>query len=137
MADLNDPGYWDTAILRAAGRLLMLAAFDERPGHGYDIARRLSALCGDWCSPSPAMIYPAIHELEGSGLIVCEVDQSSGRRRRVCHLTDDGREALQLGLAAWERFLPAMQRVLATAAKPASTGGESPGAPLGCCGGAS
>lgn len=135
MADLNDPGYWDTAILRAAGRLLMLAAFDERPGHGYEIARRLSGICGDWCTPSAAMIYPAIHELEAAGLIACEVDQSSGRRKRVCCLTDEGRQALQLGLAAWERFLPAMQRVLATAAEPGPGGGELPGAPPAGCGG--
>ncbi|MBI5949025.1 MAG: PadR family transcriptional regulator [Chloroflexi bacterium] len=117
MADMKDPDYWDTAILRAAGRLLMLAAFDERPGHGYDIARRLSSLCGAWCNPSAAMIYPAIHELEAAGLIACEA-ASNTRGRRVCSLTADGREALQVGLAAWARFLPAMERVLAASGDP-------------------
>ncbi len=114
MADLKDPGYWDTAILRAAGRLMMLAAFESAPGHGYDIARRLRAVCGDWCTPSPAMIYPAIHELEAEGLIACEAEVASGRTRRVCHLTDDGREALRVGAGAWARFLPAMEGLLAT-----------------------
>lgn len=113
MADLRDPGYWDTAILRAAGRLMMLAALDREPGHGYDVARRLRAVCGDWCDPSPAMIYPAIHELEADGLIVCETEMASGRRRRVCHLTDEGREALRVGAEAWARFLPAIHRLLA------------------------
>lgn len=113
MADLKDPGYWDTAILRAAGRLMMLAAFDSAPGHGYAIARRLRAVCGDWCNPSPAMIYPAIHELEAEGLIACEAEVASGRKRRVCHLTDEGREALRVGAQAWGRFLPAMERLLA------------------------
>jgi DNA-binding PadR family transcriptional regulator len=113
MADLKDPGYWDTAILRAAGRLMMLAAFESAPGHGYDIARRLRGVCGEWCNPSPAMIYPAIHELEAEGLIACEAEVASGRTRRVCHLTDDGREALRVGAEAWGRFLPAMERLLA------------------------
>ena len=82
-ADLRDPAYWDTAILRSAGRLFMLAALADRPGHGYDIARRLSGLCGDWCKPSDAMIYPAIRDLEAAGLISCELDEESARRRRV------------------------------------------------------
>jgi DNA-binding PadR family transcriptional regulator len=91
----------------------MLAAFDERPGHGYDIARRLSDLCGEWCTPSAAMIYPAIQELEAAGLIECEVDPSSARRRRVCRLTEAGREALRIGVEAWTGFMPAIERVLA------------------------
>ncbi len=148
MADMKDPAYWDTAILRAAGRLLMLAAFDERPGHGYDIARRLSSLCGDWCNPSAAMIYPAIHELEAVGLIVCEVEASNTRGRRVCTLTADGREALQVGLAAWSRFMPAMERVVAASGDPslwpegagcgaapagdACVATEAPGGPSAC-----
>ena len=113
MADLKDPAYWETSFLRAAGRLLMLAAFEERPRHGYDIARRLSNICGEWCNPSAAMIYPAIQELEAAGLIACELDATSARRRRVCCLTDDGREALRVGVAAWAQFMPAMARVLA------------------------
>ena len=127
MPDMTDPGYWDAAILRATGRLLMLAAFNDQPGHGYDIAHRLSALCGDWCNPSPAMIYPAIHELEAAGLIECELDSSSARKRRVCHLTAEGREALRVGVQAWSSFLPTMARVLA------ASGGEaaSPDAPSG------
>ena len=122
MPDLKDPAYWDTSFLRATGRLLMLAAFEERPGHGYDIARRLSNVCGDWCNPSAAMIYPAIHELEAGGLIVCEVDSSTAHKRRVCRLTEDGREALRVGRAAWARFLPVMAGVVA---------GD---ADAGCCG---
>ena len=126
MPDLKDPAYWDTSFLRAAGRLLMLAAFEERPGHGYDIARRLSNVCGDWCNPSAAMIYPAIHELEAGGLIECEVDSSTAHKRRVCRLTEDGREALRVGMAAWARFLPVMAGVVAASGQEAADGG--------CCG---
>lgn len=47
MADLGDVSYRHIAMLRAAGRLLMLAAFDERPDHGNDIPRRLTDTAGD------------------------------------------------------------------------------------------
>jgi DNA-binding PadR family transcriptional regulator len=114
-ADLRDPAYWDTAILRSAGRLFMLAALADRPGHGYDIARRLSGLCGDWCKPSDAMIYPAIHDLEAAGLITCELDEDSARRRRVCSLTAAGEEALRIGAEAWARFLPGIIKVMGEA----------------------
>ncbi len=86
MADLKDPGYWDTAILRAAGRLMMLAAFESAPGHGYEIAQRLRTLCGNWCNPSPAMIYPAIHELEAHGLrsmLISAVETATEHSRTV------------------------------------------------------
>jgi DNA-binding PadR family transcriptional regulator len=127
LADLTDAAYWDTAILRAAGRLLMLAAIGDRPGHGYDIARRLTSVCGDWCKPSSAMIYPAIHELESEGLIACQLETVGGRKRRVCSLTEEGKQALKTGYEAWARFLPTMQELLARQGIAPPPGGS-------CCG---
>ena len=121
-ADLHDPEYWETSILRSAGRLFMLAALADQPRHGYDIARRISGLCGDWCNPSDAMIYPAIRDLEAAGLIACEVDETSGRKRRVCELTDSGRDALRLGADVWAKYLPSLGRVVAAAQQGAETG---------------
>jgi len=122
VANLADPTHWETSILRATGRLLMLAALEERPGHGYDLARRLSGLCGSWCHPSPAMIYPAIRELEAAGLVHCDDEPSDPRGRRVCHLTDAGREALAVGLTAWGRFLPVLERLVAGTTGPCEAG---------------
>ncbi len=76
MADLKDPGYWDTAILRAAGRLMMLAAPESAPVTGYGS----HSGCGR-CAATGSVAgddYPAIHELEAEGLIACE-----GRRSRA------------------------------------------------------
>ena len=100
----------------------MLAALADQPRHGYDIARRISGLCGDWCNPSDAMIYPAIRDLEAAGLITCEEDNASGRKRRVCELTDSGREALRLGADVWAKYLPSLGRVVAAAQQGAATG---------------
>jgi DNA-binding PadR family transcriptional regulator len=132
-ADLKDPAYWDTAILRASGRLFMLAALTGRPAHGYEIARRLSGLCGDWCKPSDAMIYPAIRDLEAAGLIQCELDESSARKRRVCQLTVEGERALRVGAEAWDRFLPAITQVIAEAGvEPGAGCPPSPSGGAGC-----
>ena len=120
-ADLKAPEYWETSILRGTGRLFMLAALADQPRHGYDIARRISQLCGDWCSPSDAMIYPAIRDLEAAGLIQCKVAEGA-RKRRVCSLTPEGRVALRVGADAWARYLPALGRVVAAAQQGAEVG---------------
>ena len=111
-ADLTSPGYWDTAILRAGGRFFMLAAFAEAPSHGYDVARTISDWCDGCCSPSDAMIYPAIRDLEAAGLIACEADSTTGRPRNVCTLTAAGQAALREGADAWARHLPALSRLV-------------------------
>ena len=112
MADLTDPVYWETAILRADGRFLMLAVLAEAPSHGYDVARTIAEWCGGCCSPSDAMIYPAIRDLEAAGLIACSVDANGPRPRNVCTLTDRGRAALAVAAAAWSRHLPVIERVV-------------------------
>jgi DNA-binding PadR family transcriptional regulator len=135
-ADLRNREYWETSVLRSSGRLFMLAALSEQPRHGYDIARRISGFCGDWCSPSDAMIYPAIRDLESAGLIECHEESDGGRRRRVCELTDGGREALAVAADVWSQYLPALGRVVAAAQQEQS--GEiaiDPSSCPTCCGG--
>ena len=136
VADLLDRDYWETSVLRSSGRLFMLAALSEQPRHGYDIARRISGVCGDWCSPSDAMIYPAIRDLESAGLIKCHEESDGGRQRRVCELTDAGRDALTMAADVWSRYLPALGRVVAAAQQKQS--GEmaiDPSSCPTCCGG--
>ncbi len=122
MADLTDRDYWDTAILRSAGRFLMLAALAERPRHGYDIARHIAQACGDCCDPSPAMIYPGIRDLTEAGLVACKVDDSGPRTRKVCSLTPRGAEALRVGAEAWADYIPALRRVVEAVEGPARLG---------------
>ncbi|MEE9278461.1 MAG: PadR family transcriptional regulator, partial [Dehalococcoidia bacterium] len=111
-ADLTTPEYWETSIIRGAGRLFMLAAIADQPRHGYGIARRIREFCDGCCDPSDAMIYPAIRDLEAAELIACHVDAEGARKRNVCELTEKGREALRVAAAAWARHLPAIGRVV-------------------------
>ena len=130
-ADLNDPDYWETSIRRSSGRLFMLVALVDRPRHGYEIARRIRELCGGWCTPSDAMIYPAIRDLESAGLIVRKRESRGSRVRFVCSLTERGRDALRASAQVWARYLPALGRVVAAAQLDAGV----PELPLGpgCC----
>ena len=88
---MQTPEYWNALIAKGASRFFLLAALAERPRHGYDLARSIALSCQDCCSPTDAMIYPALKELTQEGLIVCRREVVDGRTRKVCSLTPAGR----------------------------------------------
>jgi DNA-binding PadR family transcriptional regulator len=123
---METPDYWNGLISKGASRFLLLAALAERPRHGYELAQAIAAGCGDCCSPTDAMIYPAIRELSEAGLIACRDEVEGGRRRRVCTLTPAGREAFRVASESWSLALPALRRaVKAGLAEPAAKGKPS------------
>ena len=109
---LDTPDYWDAAIRRSASRFFLLAALAERPMHGYELSQAVEAASGACCSPSDAAIYPALRELSEGGYIVCETRAQGRRERKVCTLTDRGREALAAAAGSWARVLPHIQAVV-------------------------
>jgi DNA-binding PadR family transcriptional regulator len=57
-------------------------------------------------------IYPALHRLEGGGLLGSSWAQADGRRRRVYALTETGAAALAAERNQWRRFANGVQAVL-------------------------
>jgi len=107
--DLTDKDYWRLLASRGTGRFLVLAALHERPRHGYELARAVTAACDGCCEPSDAMIYPTIRELTEGGYIVCRAESQGGRQRKVCELTDRGRQAYRAAAEVWSSVVPALQ----------------------------
>lgn len=60
-------------------KLLLLALFDDRSRHGYELIRLIKAKSRGAYAPSPGMIYPALAELAHDGLI-SEAPGEGGRR---------------------------------------------------------
>ena len=58
-------------------------------------------------------VYPALHRLEGRGLLRSSWSDVEGRRRRVYELTTKGRGALAEQDADWRRFVRTLDAVLA------------------------
>ncbi len=110
--DLRDKDYWRSLASRGAGRFLVLAALHERPRHGYDLARAVTGACDGCCEPSDAMIYPTIRELTEGGYIVCRSEMQGQRERKVCELTDRGREAFRAAAEVWSAMLPAINEAI-------------------------
>ena len=107
--DLTEKSYWQTLASRGTGRFLVLAALNERPRHGYELARAVTEACDGCCEPTDAMIYPTIRELTEGGYITCRTESQGQRQRKVCQLTDRGRAAFRAAAEVWRSVLPALQ----------------------------
>ena len=75
---------------------LLLGLLNQKPMSGYDIKRYLKSLSWLIGSPSTGALYPALHSLQGDGLVIAQGATSPGRPpRKVYSITEAGKIALQ------------------------------------------
>lgn len=116
---METQAYWDLLINRSVSRFFLLAALAREPMHGYQLGKAVEETTGACCSPSAATIYPTLRELVEGGYILCEVEHTGARERKVCALTPKGRAAYQTAARAWLRILPFLQQATEDAFLPA------------------
>lgn len=92
--------------------LLLLAAVEERPAHGYAIVERLKQRSGGAFDLPEGTLYPALHRLEHGGWVTSQWSEETGRRRRVYALTDAGRRRLAERQSEWRAFAQAVNQVV-------------------------
>ena len=109
--------HWELAVRRAVSRVFLLSALAERPMHGYELAQEIAVRSGGCCAPSDAAIYPALRELQEGGYSTCESELQGRRERKVCTLTEAGREVLAVAAESWGRVMPHLQAVIDDAPK--------------------
>jgi PadR family transcriptional regulator PadR len=96
--------------------LLLLSVLARGPGHGYQLITRLRESSEGAFELPEGTVYPALHRLEGAGLLASSWDLASGRRRRVYQLTAAGQEAMVRQSDQWRSFSGSMSRVIGGAA---------------------
>src|SRR6187401_1153197 len=92
--------------------LLLLAALQSQPAHGYAIAETLRTRSDGTFDLPEGTLYPALHRLERAALLKSRWSEQSGRRRRVYQLTAKGHRALAKGQREWKTFALAMDAVV-------------------------
>jgi transcriptional regulator len=92
--------------------LLLLAAVEARPLHGYAIVETLRSRSDGAFDLAEGTIYPALHRLESAGLLSSRWSEQSGRRRRVYQLTSKGQRALAQRQEEWRDFVKAVDAVM-------------------------
>jgi PadR family transcriptional regulator len=91
--------------------LLILSLVDERPLHGYDIARLIEARSGGALRFTLASLYETLYRLEEHGHIRGRwVERAGQRRRRFYKLTPAGKKRLLHQRETWSAFMAAVQR---------------------------
>jgi transcriptional regulator len=92
--------------------LLLLAALQGGPTHGYAIAEKLRARSDGAFDLREGTLYPALHRLEAAGLLASRWSEVNGRRRRIYHLTKKGEKALTRQHGEWRDFARAVEAVV-------------------------
>jgi PadR family transcriptional regulator, regulatory protein PadR len=95
--------------------LLILAALDSKPMHGYAVIEAIRERSCQIFDLAEGSIYPALHRLEHDGLLASSWSRVNGRRRRTYRLTRVGRAALRRQAAQWTEFSHAVSAVLGIA----------------------
>ncbi len=92
--------------------LLLLAAVEHRPSHGYAIVETLRQRSRGAFNLTEGTLYPALHRLEHAGWVASSWSDQNGRRRRVYELTDRGRERLAERQREWRAFALAVNHTV-------------------------
>ena len=92
--------------------LMLLAALDSGPRHGYAVIEHIRRSSGGHFDYPEGTVYPALHRLEDDGLLRSAWNDEGGRRRRVYEMTPRGRKALAGRRTQWERFAQSVAAVI-------------------------
>ena len=96
--------------------VLILKSLATEPRHGWAIAKRIESVSGDVLQIKQGSLYPALHRLEGQGLLRSEWrENETGRDAKFYSLTKAGRAQLEIELTQWERLSSAIRLTLRNA----------------------
>ena len=99
-------------LKRGSTELLILALVEERPRHGYEIARLIDERSEGTITFHVASLYPTLYRLEDKGLVEGRwVERAGQRRRRYYRITAAGRKVAASQRSVWDEFFLALNRV--------------------------
>ena len=92
--------------------MLILALVEDRPRHGYEIAKLIEQRSDGVLQFHVASLYPLLYRLEKRGLISGRwVEKAGQRRRRFYKLSAAGQKILNDQRRTWKDFFAALDRV--------------------------
>ena len=93
--------------------VLILKTLTWSPLHGYGISQWIRQRTDGALAVEDAALYQALHRLERKGWVESEWGTSdTNRRAKFYHITRDGKKQLQADVAALERYVEALFKVL-------------------------
>src|SRR5881409_2016799 len=102
----------DREVKRGSTEMLILALVEDRPRHGYEIAKLIEQRSEGVLQFHAASLYPLLYRLEKRGLINGRwVEKAGQRRRRYYRLTTEGKRVLAAQRRTWKEFMTAITRI--------------------------
>lgn len=80
--------------------------------YGYEITQKVKSITKGELNITEGALYPALHKLEGEGLLDVEVEKVGNRLRKYYKLTEDGQKETVNRLAELEEFIKNMQTLV-------------------------
>ena len=100
-------------LLKGNTDMLVLAALNQGPMHGYFISQWISVTSSEQFSLAPGMLYPLLHRLEQEELISAAWGISEGeRKKRIYTITPKGKRLLASLKKEWALFAKNIHRVI-------------------------
>jgi len=100
-------------LLKGSTESLLLSLLSRQPMYGYEIIKELERRSKGYFTLGEGTLYPAVHRLEKSGLIIGRWERlATGQERRYYHITEKGRRALEEKVAEWRGFCTAVNSIM-------------------------
>jgi PadR family transcriptional regulator PadR len=101
-------------VLRGTLDMLILKTLVLGPVHGHSIARHIQRTTDDLLQVEHGSLYPALHRLEGKGLVSSKWAMSTTRNRelRFYRLTAKGKRHLLQQESRWKQMTEAIARLM-------------------------
>jgi transcriptional regulator len=106
-------GLMDTELLKGTLSLLILSLLSRKEMYGYEIAATVHNDTNGAFTWREGSMYPSLHKMEQSGLIVGKWEErDTGRKRRYYHITRKGRQSLAEKIESWGELCQAVNAIL-------------------------
>ena len=103
----------DSELMRGVAEPIILRLVAQRPMYGYEIIKIVNEKTKRAFEWKEGTLYPALHRLEGAGLIGSEwLDADNGRKRKYYRITRKGAAELKEKVAEWSAFTAAANAML-------------------------
>jgi len=93
-------------------RLAVLTLLNKQSLHGYRIMKEIENKTLGFWKPTAGGVYPILRKLEGKGYIRgAWIAQAKGRKRKVYHITDEGKRALEHAITRHSQIIQSMSKL--------------------------
>lgn len=106
----------DDQLRKGSTTVLILALLEDEPMYGYQISRELERRSHGYFTMKEGLLYPALHQMEESGLIAGEWKTIDNRQRKYYRITSKGRKQLTESAAQWRMFTSQLLKLIGGAA---------------------